>query len=519
MVPIQKTPDVIEDRARELLQRIGHTEAAADRARGLAIEFDYLQQILQQDQSATRWRSLRTGPPAIAFWYRESPRSLLAADALGRVDWDDPPIFETGMAGLRFDLRGRLQQLYRMPPQLEKGDAVAAWPPDWSALFADAGLDLQRFQAVPPRWTPPSFADARAAWDGVHPERPDMPLHVEAASYRGQPVYFQVLPPWARADRTLPFQLTRAQRAAEVVVIVVILGIVVTAALLARRHVRLGRGDKAGAQRLARYTTAMMLLVWALHADHVFDLNGELLLVVRGLGMALVLGTLMFTLYLALEPFVRRRWPQAMIAWTRVLAGRWGDPLVGRDILLGAATGMALAVMVGVAQRLPGWLGQAATLPHFTDLSSLLGPRDIATGLLAHQLDSVAAGLGFLLMLTLLRQLTRRTWAAVAIVMAILSVPEALVGIAPAAIAVLTNLVINGIAALVLVRCGLLACVVTLYVLNSVMMYPLTLDLTSWTATPTLWLAAAVTGLAVYGFRTALGAEAARPSLEPSLSG
>jgi serine/threonine-protein kinase len=371
---------------------------------------------------------------------------------------------------------------------------------------------------VPPRWTPPSFADARAAWDGVHPERGDIPLHVEAASYKGQPVYFQVLPPWARADRSTPFQFTRAQRAAQLSVIAIFLGIVVTAALLARRHVRLGRGDRAGAHRLARYATALMLAVCALHADHVFDLNGELTLWVRGLGMSMVLGALMFMLYLALEPFVRRRWPQAMISWTRVLAGRWRDPLVGRDVLLGAAAGVAMAVMVGIAQRLPAWLGKAATLPHFTDLQSLLGPRDIVTGLLARQIDAAASGLGFLLVLTLLRQLTRRTWAAVAILMVILSLPEALVDVAPAGIAVLANLVINAFAALVLVRWGLLACVVMLYILNSVMLYPLTTNLSSWTATPTLWLAAAVVALAVYGFRTALGAPAPRPSLDPSLA-
>jgi hypothetical protein len=202
-----------------------------------------------------------------------------------------------------------------------------------------------------------------------------------------------------------------------------------------------------------------------------------------------------------------------------VLAGRWRDPLVGRDVLLGAAAGVAMVVVIGLAQRLPGWLGKAATLPHFTDLQSLLGPRNIAVGLLAHQLDAVASGLGFLLALTLLRQLTRRMWAAMAILLAIFSLPEALTGVAPAGIAVLANVVVNGVVALVLVRCGLLACVVTIYVLNSVMMYPLTLDLTSWTATPTLWLAVAVTALAVYGFRTALGAQSARPALDPSVSG
>ena len=45
--------------------------------------------------------------------------------------------------------------------------------------------------------------------------------------------------------------------------------------------------------------------------------------------------------YLALEPFVRRRWPEAMISWTRLLGGRFADPLVARDILIGCAAGCA----------------------------------------------------------------------------------------------------------------------------------------------------------------------------------
>jgi hypothetical protein len=37
--------------------------------------------------------------------------------------------------------------------------------------------------------------------------------------------------------------------------------------------------------------------------------------------------------YLAMEPFVRRIWPTALISWTRAVSGGWRDPLVGRDLL------------------------------------------------------------------------------------------------------------------------------------------------------------------------------------------
>jgi fructuronate reductase len=34
-------------------------------------------------------------------------------------------------------------------------------------------------------------------------------------------------------------------------------------------------------------------------------------------------------LYVALEPFVRRMWPDALISWSRAIMGRLRDPLVG----------------------------------------------------------------------------------------------------------------------------------------------------------------------------------------------
>jgi hypothetical protein len=41
-------------------------------------------------------------------------------------------------------------------------------------------------------------------------------------------------------------------------------------------------------------------------------------------------------LYLALEPFVRRRWPQTIATRSRVLGGNLRDPLAGGVVLTGA---------------------------------------------------------------------------------------------------------------------------------------------------------------------------------------
>src|SRR5947207_12209725 len=44
---------------------------------------------------------------------------------------------------------------------------------------------------VVPRWTPPVYADRRRAWTGAFPDRPDVPLRVEAGTYQGRLVHFQ----------------------------------------------------------------------------------------------------------------------------------------------------------------------------------------------------------------------------------------------------------------------------------------------------------------------------------------
>ena len=61
------------------------------------------------------------------------------------------------------------------------------------------------------------------------------------------------------------------------------------------------------------------------------------------LGFALINATLIWLLYMAFEPYVRRFWPTLLIGWTRLLSGQVRDPLVGRDILVGAAAGTIAA--------------------------------------------------------------------------------------------------------------------------------------------------------------------------------
>ena len=195
------------------------------------------------------------------------------------------------------------------------------------------------------------------AWQGAWPERPDVPIRIEAASYRGVPVSFEIVGPWTRPTRQQPVARSTRLRIGQAVNILFFITVMVGSALLARRNLRLGRGDRRGAFRLGFFLFVLFVVVQFLVAHHGAALIMEWQLFVFGSGFALFHSGLVWLLYLALEPFVRRRWPDGIVAWTRLLAGHFRDPLIGRDILIGGTLGMAMST-IGVMRHIGlQWLG------------------------------------------------------------------------------------------------------------------------------------------------------------------
>lgn len=134
--------------------------------------------------------------------------------------------------------------------------------------------------------------------------------------------------------------------------------------MLALRNLRQGRGDRRGAMRLAAFFLAVRFLVWVFESHHVPTAGGELgNLLFVGLESAIFWAVLGGMLYLALEPVLRRRWPERLIGWTRLLAGDFRDPLVGRDILAGTVAGVAVILAIQLSLLLPQWLGRTPGIP------------------------------------------------------------------------------------------------------------------------------------------------------------
>ena len=75
-VPLEKPPEALAERARDILRSVGYSEPPVDTAMGFYEGKDFLRYIAEHDKSKTRWDNLETG--AFVFWYRGSPRPLAA---------------------------------------------------------------------------------------------------------------------------------------------------------------------------------------------------------------------------------------------------------------------------------------------------------------------------------------------------------------------------------------------------------------------------------------------------------
>jgi serine/threonine-protein kinase len=152
------------------------------------------------------------------------------------------------------------------------------------------------------------------------------------------------------------YQPTPAEKIGAAIGITLTLAMVVVAAIVARRNLRLGRGDRKGAFRLAAFVYAAGSLSWIFATHHVASLQEFGMFMeswVWGIGFC----AFMWLVYIALEPHVRRRWPSTLVSWSRLLAGGFKDPMVGRDLLIGCLLGAFSIPLTRAAWFVPAWLG------------------------------------------------------------------------------------------------------------------------------------------------------------------
>jgi hypothetical protein len=414
------------------------------------------------------------------------------------------------MTRLHLDTKGQLLSFEAVPPQSD-ATAPAASPPDWPRLIDMAGFEASAMQAVDPSRTPPTFADARHAWRGRMPGM-SVDMTIEAASYRGRVVYFDVIGPWTSASRdATASQIGIGNGPGAILTVVALL---VVAAILTRRNLKTGRADRRGAFRLGAFMVAITMSAWVLW-PHVADLGVERNRMFVSLGLGLFLAGALYIVYLAIEPFVRRHWPTTLVSWSRLLAGRIRDPYVGRDMLIGVATGLALIVIHSVVLIVPRWLGWPEPVPPAAQSSALIDLRMFLSAIAGAISSGVQSGLITVLQIALLRYvvqaaLARLKWTRVsvdvltAVAALVVSTAISLLDAGGDARTVWLNLAVADVVLLItvvlIIRVGLLAAVIANVVAELVTRVPLTLDSSRFYAGQGFAAVAAVVALAICGY-------------------
>jgi serine/threonine-protein kinase len=506
-LPLDKSIDALADRARDVAVDLGYTARPADTWCGLSSRTDYMAYLEKTMPEATRWSSLATADgPTIQFWYRSSPRLMVPTSDSGMPSLQDPPVIITGMISIFLDPRGRLNEFLAVPPQTDTS-ADPPPPTDWSRAFADAGLAMNQFKPATPQWLPRLYADQRAAWTGPLPDPPQTTVRVEMAAYRGQVTYFSIVGPWTQPTRMVEETRTAQSRVLSAVTSSMGLSLLVMIAVLARHNLKVGRGDRRGAARFAAFVLGIWFFVWLIGGRHVLDVNVDTNDFFSHVSSAFFNTGLLWLVYIALEPYVRRHSPEILMSWTRLLAGERRDPRVGRDVLIGVAVGISVA-LIGIAYRFAMPLLHGPTpWPKGVNLSLLWRTRTAVAAVLRMVPNAMQNAMILTFLFAFVRAIVKHTGIAAAVAIAVFGVfvlnefgDSLLFGI-PFVV------LWTGLFVATLVLFGMLPLTVAFFVNQTLSNGPFTLDMSKQYASTSLWTLALVAGLAVFGFYASRGNE------------
>ena len=166
-LPLEYPPEVLAERAREIVRAAGYKERAADSAFGFESDSRYVRYFddtlagSQRDRRETWTSLLSRSPSPLTFWYIHSASPLVPLTSglatLGRVERDQP-LIQLATVLVELDPDGRLRRFVatRMDRDTASDSAASV---DWSALFSTAGLDFSRFT---PGVTSTSTSERRA---------------------------------------------------------------------------------------------------------------------------------------------------------------------------------------------------------------------------------------------------------------------------------------------------------------------------------------------------------------------
>ncbi len=503
VVPLEKSPEILAERAKTIAKNIGYTDAPADIKYKFDIANGFIRYAEKNKSINNVAERLRAGQPFhIYFMYRQSPRPLEPWKTT-LVFGNDPPLAVPGMLNVYLDTRGRLFKFIAVPDEVIGTAAKKDDQTDWKKVFDEAGLEISKFKQTGSEQTPPVFADEKMAWEGTLADFTDIPIHIEAASFNGRPVYFEVVYPW---DKPVGQQQpgNTGSKIGDIVFFAICILIMVCAVLLARHNIKMGRGDLKGGFKLAFFCFLSFSLMGLILADHVWSINGQLTIFGRILGDGLFFSVLIGSIYIALEPYARRYWPELLISWNRLLAGDFRDPMIGRDIIIGGFAGVVITLIsIYCGNLLSSYLfGTSVNVSQNFFNHPLNGWSGTLGQLFGASVFPVLFGLAPLFLLVLFFVIFKNKKVSTWLILLLLC----LFNLSPLLnehwIYLITFFTADLILVLVITRFGLLAAIFTLIYQALSHNFLLTFDTSSHLFPGTVIVFVVAFGLAIYGFYT-----------------
>jgi len=492
-IPFDLPTDALAQKAKEMIAQLGYAEKPGDVIYGFSENVEDRDELSKQYGGRAWEHLMHTRPALVNFWYRTTPGAFWPSDDRTIHPTDaDPPMIVPGMVRIMLDPEGRLRSFLALPKATDKGRAE---PMDWAPLFRLADLDTAMFKPAEPVGLPMVSFDQRMEWTGTISQQIPHVFRVEAAAYRGVLVYFNVSVDWGKPPKPpAPDGPEWGSRFS----VALLSCAYVFAGWLARKNWRTGRADRTSAWRLAVLVFWGILLSYFLgaHYNTFKNLNRGLF---GWLGISVFVGVLFGAMYLALEPQVRRRWPEMLVGWTRLFSGRFRDPLVGRHILYGVAGALVVALLASLSSVVEKNLRLNPAVPN---LHALTGVRFQLSSLVSVLANTIGNATYMLFLLLGLRLLLRNQWLALICLSAIFSGLGAMNAMSPW-FSFGISFLLNGLLMVYMLRFGYLATVVVLSAYYVLANFPPDLHWEKWYASSGTLGILVLAVLTIYGFRTA----------------
>jgi serine/threonine protein kinase len=497
-IPLEKSPDELVVLSRQFLEKAGYTADFAHSAHGFVHNLDLLQYIGKSDKTTELWENLNS--KAILFWYRQSPQRLQSNVTQvrlnriyqdSRIAPDNPPLENPEEVLVMLDTEGRLV-LFRVVPTEDLSTAKSTMDTQWKIFFSSAGLELSQWKSTNSQFIPPFYADNVIVWEGSISNKLDIPFRIETASYKGKVVSFEIRHP-GPSEVTLGLREIIQVVGISLVIILALLGGVV----FARRNLRLGRGDRRNAKRLALFILGLAVLSWFFSIPQVSPI---------ALFLSPYVACVCWIFYMAIEPYIRRQWPQILVSWTRLFSGNWRDPLVARDMLIGCAFGVAVQFIDTFFNfKIPSWLGYGELKQPqiiLSILDSTLGTRFFISTLSEVLIEALFTCFVLVCFLVIMTFLLRNKKAAIVACILLLTLTS---GIGANYWSLAFGLVMGALYFFTLIRFGILAVTLGAFANSIFLNFPVSLEVSAWYASYGFAALAIFAAIILYAFYYSLG--------------